>query len=101
MDAPWDHYAYLSTYPTVASPEPGDVVVYPDGAAMYIGGGLVVMANHADGVVGTYPWTPSVPRWALRGPLVEPSNRQPLIRRRCRSIRRSVDLAGRSGDDTG
>jgi hypothetical protein len=55
MDAPWDHYAYLSTYPTVASPEPGDVVVYPDGAAMYIGGGSVVMANHADGVVGTYP----------------------------------------------
>src|SRR5918992_3861492 len=54
MDAPWDHYAYLSTYPTVASPEPGDVVVYPDGAAMYIGGGSVVMANHADGVVGTY-----------------------------------------------
>lgn len=55
MDAPWDHYAYLSTYPNVASPEPGDVVVYPDGAAMYIGGGSVVMANHADGVVGTYP----------------------------------------------
>ena len=55
MDAPWDHYAYLSQYPNVASPEPGDVVVYPDGAAMYIGGGEVVMANHADGAVGTYP----------------------------------------------
>ena len=55
MDAPWDHYAYLSQYPTVASPEPGDVVVYPDGAAMYIGGGEVVMSNHADGAVGTYP----------------------------------------------
>ena len=55
MDAPWDHHAYLSQYPTVASPEPGDVVVYPDGAAMYIGGGEVVMANHADGAVGTYP----------------------------------------------
>jgi hypothetical protein len=54
MDAPWDHYAYLSQYPNVASPEPGDVVVYPDGAAMYIGGGEIVMANHADGVVGTY-----------------------------------------------
>jgi hypothetical protein len=53
-DAPWDHYAYLSQYPNVASPEPGDVVVYPDGAAMYIGNGQVVMANHADGVVGTY-----------------------------------------------
>ena len=55
MDAPWDHYAYLSQYPNVASPEPGDVVVYPDGAAMYIGGGEVVMSNHADGAVGTYP----------------------------------------------
>src|SRR5918997_7636 len=55
MDAPWDHYAYLSTYPTVASPEPGDVVVYPVGASMYVGGGSIVMANHADGVVGTYP----------------------------------------------
>jgi len=54
-DAPWDHYAYLSAYPNVASPEPGDVVVYPDGAAMYVGDGTVVMANHADGVVGTYP----------------------------------------------
>jgi NlpC/P60 family len=55
MDAPWDHHAYLSAYPTVASPEPGDVVVYPDGAAMYVGDGTVVMANHADGQVGTYP----------------------------------------------
>jgi hypothetical protein len=55
MDAPWDHHAYLSAYPTVANPEPGDVVVYPDGAAMYVGDGTVVMANHADGQVGTYP----------------------------------------------
>src|SRR5215210_5594204 len=55
MDAPWDHYAYLSAFPTVASPEPGDVVVYTDRAAMYIGNDQVVMANHADGQVGTYP----------------------------------------------
>ncbi len=55
MDAPWDHYAYLSAYPNVSKPEPGDVVVYPDGAAMYIGNDQVVMANHADGKVGTYP----------------------------------------------
>ncbi len=55
MDAPWDHYAYLSAYPNVSKPEPGDVVVYPDGAAMYIGNDQVVMANHADGAVGTYP----------------------------------------------
>ena len=54
-DAPWDHMAYLGAYPTVTSPEPGDVVVYPDGAAMYIGNGEVVMASHADGAVGTYP----------------------------------------------
>jgi len=55
MDAPWDHYAYLSAYPNVSKPEPGDVVVYPDGAAMYIGNDQVVMSNHADGAVGTYP----------------------------------------------
>src|SRR5215217_7156230 len=55
MDAPWDHYAYLSAYPNVSKPEPGDVVVFPDGAAMYIGNDQVVMANHADGKVGTYP----------------------------------------------
>ncbi len=53
-NAPWDHMAYLSVYPTVSSPQPGDVVVYPDGAAMYAGNGQVVMANEVDGVVGTY-----------------------------------------------
>jgi hypothetical protein len=53
-NAPWDHSAYLGAYPTVSEPQPGDVVVYPDGVAMYIGGGNVVMANDADGVVGTY-----------------------------------------------
>jgi NlpC/P60 family len=53
-NAPWDHMAYLSVYPTVSEPQPGDVVVYPDGAAMYAGGGQIVMANHADGAVGTY-----------------------------------------------
>jgi hypothetical protein len=53
-NAPWDHMAYLGAYPTVSEPQPGDVVVYPDGVAMYTGGGQVVMANHADGAVGTY-----------------------------------------------
>ncbi len=53
-NAPWDHMAYLGAYPTVSEPQPGDVVVYPDGAAMYVGNGQVVMANHADGVVGLY-----------------------------------------------
>jgi NlpC/P60 family len=53
-NAPWDHMAYLGAYPTVSDPQPGDVVVYPDGAAMYVGNGQVVMANHADGVVGLY-----------------------------------------------
>jgi hypothetical protein len=45
----------LGAYPNVSSPEPGDVVVYPSGVAMYVGGGTVVMANEADGSVGTYP----------------------------------------------
>ena len=53
--APWDHMAYLSVYPTVSSPQPGDVVVYPDGAAMYVGDGQIVMANEWDQVVGYYP----------------------------------------------
>jgi hypothetical protein len=53
-NAPWDHMAYLSVYPTVSEPQPGDVVVYPDGAAMYAGDGTIVMANEVDGVVGTY-----------------------------------------------
>ena len=54
QNAPWDHMAYLGAYPTVSNPQPGDVVVYPDGAAMYIGNDQIVMANHADGSVGTY-----------------------------------------------
>lgn len=53
--APWDHMAYLSVYPTVSSPQPGDVVVYPDGAAMYVGDGTIIMANEVDQVVGYYP----------------------------------------------
>lgn len=53
-NAPWDHMAYLSVYPTVSEPQPGDVVVYPDGVAMYAGDGTIVMANEVDGVVGTY-----------------------------------------------
>lgn len=54
-NAPWGHGEYLGAYPNVSSPEPGDVVVYPHGVAMYVGGGTVVMANEVDGAVGTYP----------------------------------------------
>lgn len=54
-NAPWDHYAYLSVYPTHATPVPGDVVVYPDGVGMYVGDNTVLMANDADQVVGYYP----------------------------------------------
>ena len=54
-NAPWGHGEYLGVYPNVFSPEPGDVVVYPSGVAMYVGGGTVVMANEVDGSVGTYP----------------------------------------------
>src|SRR5215213_3819486 len=54
-NAPWGHGEYLGAYPNVSSPEPGDVVVYPNGVAMYVGGGTVVMANEVDGSVGTYP----------------------------------------------
>src|ERR671919_133913 len=54
-NAPWGHGEYLGAYPNVSSPKPGDVVVYPNGVAMYAGDGTVVMANEADGLVGTYP----------------------------------------------
>lgn len=54
-NAPWDHLAYLGTYPTHDTPVPGDVVVYPDGVAMYVGDNTVVMANEVDQVVGYYP----------------------------------------------
>lgn len=54
-NAPWDHMAYLSAYPTRDTPVPGDVVVYPDGVAMYVGDNTVVMANEVDQVVGYYP----------------------------------------------
>lgn len=54
-NAPWGHGEYLGAYPNVSSPKPGDVVVYPNGVAMYVGDGTVVMANEADGLVGTYP----------------------------------------------
>ncbi len=53
-NAPWDHMAYLGAYPTVSEPQPGDVVVYPDGVAMYVGNGQIVMANEVDQVVGLY-----------------------------------------------
>ncbi len=54
-NAPWDHHAYLSAYPTHDKPVPGDVVVYPDGVGMYVGDNTVLMANDADQVVGYYP----------------------------------------------
>jgi len=54
-NAPWGHQEYLGVYPNDPTPQVGDVVVYADGVAMYIGGDTVVMANAVDGVVGTYP----------------------------------------------
>lgn len=54
-NAPWGHEEYLSVYPNDLTPQPGDIVVYSDGVAMYVGDGTVVMANAADGVVGYYP----------------------------------------------
>src|ERR671916_363503 len=71
MDAPWDHHAYLSAYPTVASPEPGDVVVYPDGAAMYIGNDQSSWPTMPMGRSEPIPWVASVSRSALRGLVVE------------------------------
>jgi cell wall-associated NlpC family hydrolase len=54
-NAPWSHGGFLSAYPNDATPQVGDIVVYDSGVGMYIGNDTVVMANAADGVVGTYP----------------------------------------------
>ncbi len=44
---------YLSAYASVASEDlqPGDIVIYPDWATIYVGDGMVLNANEVDGQV--------------------------------------------------
>ena len=76
MDAPWDHYAYLSTYPTVASPEPGDVVVYPDGAACTLAAAWSSWPTMRMVWLEPIPWIAIGTPVGFARPLVEPSNRR-------------------------
>ena len=49
-DAPWVAEDYLSAYASVAPEDlqPGDIVIYPDWATMYLGDGMVLNANEVD-----------------------------------------------------
>lgn len=52
-NAPWSPEAYLGTYAPVdlANLQPGDIVIYPGWATMYVGNGTVLNANEMEGVV--------------------------------------------------
>ena len=56
-DAPWTPEDYLYRYAPVASGDlqPGDIVIYPDWATMYVGNGQLLNANAYQGVVGYTP----------------------------------------------
>ena len=56
-DAPWMAEDYLSAYAPVAPDDlqPGDIVIYPDWATMYVGDGMVLNSNEVDGQVTYTP----------------------------------------------
>lgn len=56
-DAPWVPEEYLSRYAPVdpANMQPGDIVIYPDWATMYVGNGMVLNANALTGYVTHTP----------------------------------------------
>ena len=56
-NAPWVPEEYLSVYAPVAPDElrPGDIVIYPDWATMYVGDGMLLNANEVDGQVTLTP----------------------------------------------
>jgi hypothetical protein len=70
-DAPWAPEAYLSKYTPVdpANLQPGDIVIYPGWATMYVGNGMLLNANE---VLGTVTHTPmsvaGVPLGIVRPP---------------------------------
>ena len=57
FDAPWVPEAYLSVYAPVdpINMQPGDIVIYPGWATMYVGNGMVLNANQLVGVVTETP----------------------------------------------
>ena len=56
-NAPWVAEDYLSTYAPVASGDlrPGDIVIFPDWATMYVGDGMLLNANEVEGQVVLTP----------------------------------------------
>lgn len=55
-DAPWVPEEYLSRYaPVYGDWQPGDIVIYPDWATMYVGNGMLLNANMITGTVTETP----------------------------------------------
>ncbi len=70
-DAPWVPEAYLSKYSPVdlANLRPGDIVIYPGWATMYVGNGELLNANEVRGFVTHTPMSyAGVPLGAVRPP---------------------------------
>ncbi len=56
-DAPWVPEEYLNRYAPVAygDLQPGDIVIYPNWATMYVGNGMLLNANALTGAVTKTP----------------------------------------------
>jgi hypothetical protein len=52
-NAPWTPEAYLSAYPAadLSNLQPGDIVIYPNWATMYVGNGMLLNSNEMLGYV--------------------------------------------------
>ena len=69
-NAPWVPEAYLDKYAPVdlANLQPGDIVIMPNWATMYVGNGLLLNANEATGNVTHTPISSVTPLGAARPP---------------------------------
>jgi hypothetical protein len=70
-DAPWVPEGFLSKYAAVdpANLQPGDIVIYPDWATMYVGNGMVLNSNEALGYVTETPMSEAgTPEGMVRPP---------------------------------
>ncbi len=56
-NAPWSAEGMLTAYPAVdpANLQPGDLMLWPDHATMYVGNGMVLNANQVEGLVTHTP----------------------------------------------
>jgi hypothetical protein len=56
-NAPWSAEGMLTAYPAVdpANVQPGDLMLWPNHATMYVGGGMVLNANEVEGLVTHTP----------------------------------------------